>query len=197
MIAAVCCLLLPAGVSARATDRSEAGRNHHASRLVWLIETVTLEETHNQVAAWFGHPPQLQHAGPITRLSFPGSPTSEARGHGAQNHEEGRDACNAQLEWSFQFRGGRLDSVVWNPPDDALVEMPERLRRVRPTVVRPPGGAVLTAWRLDRERILPAVKGGSPAEEGAIWVLMRPQVVKSVYPPPAAFAGEGPPPSPR
>jgi hypothetical protein len=197
MIAAVCCLLLLAGVSARATDRSEAGRNDHASPLVWLIETVTLEETQNQVAAWFGHPPQLQHAGPITRLSFPGSPGSGSGGHAGHGHEEGRDACNAQPEWSFQFRGGRLDSVVWNPPDDVVVQMPETLRRVRPTVVRPADGAVLTAWRLDRERILLAVKGGSPAEGRAIWVLMRPQVVKSVYPPLAAFAGEDPPPSPR
>lgn len=197
MVALVCFLIWLAGSPARAEHQAEGGGVHNTSPLLWLIETVTLQESRTQVASWFGHPPQVQHAGPITMVSFSHSPGPEPAGHPAHTHEEGRDACNVQPQWSFQFRAGRLESVVWHPPNGLATELPEALGRAPRSVIRSQGGGFITAWRLGPTRILLAVGGAPEREMRAVWVLMRAELVKSVYPQLAAFAAEDPPPSPR
>ncbi len=151
--------LLLVGVPAGAEELARGEGEDNASPLTWLVETLTLEETQRQVASWFGHPPSVQHAGSITILNFSDSPGLSPHAEGSHSDRADHDACNAQPQWSFQFRAGRLVSVVWNPPDGTAIELPKGLSRAHHTSVRTVAGATLAAWRLDRGRILLALGG--------------------------------------
>ncbi len=145
--------LLLVGVPAGAEELARGEGEDNASPLTWLVETLTLEETQRQVASWFGHPPSVQHAGSITILSFSDSPGLSPHAEGSHSDRADHDACNAQPQWSFQFRAGRLVSVVWNPPDGTAIELPnttgsqskhfvvDLLRAIRPFRAKPAGEA--------------------------------------------------------
>lgn len=146
--------------------------------VAYLATSVTLNEPASEIASRFQQEPQGGRNSGLRILAFNTPPAGLPR----PLHQDLHDSCDSVPAWSFQFRGGRLETVQVN------LEHPVRLATALPQIdpveidLDSGGGTIrLAGWRLDADRVLVAA-GVNSDRSAQAFLLLRTTTLEVLYP---------------
>ncbi|MBK9167707.1 MAG: hypothetical protein IPM24_09610 [Bryobacterales bacterium] len=154
----------------------------------WLASRITLGATEKEVIPLFSAVPARSRVGDLVTVSFAAPPQGVRWPEHV--HEDGQhaDSCDSTVPWSFQFRAGRLISVMLTMPEGVPLSS---VMGGRSAVVRPSGEPIpFAVWRLDAGRVLLSPGLEQPEEAARQFLLIDSGLLRVLYPRVAASLDE-------